>query len=63
VFQHYRIPSRGGGDSMIVAIFKKEASWPKIAKRNLIVLNLIWIRQILGLFCPDADDGLGGVRN
>ena len=48
---------------MIVAIFRKEASCPNMAKRNLIVLKLIWIRQTLSLVCPDADSGLGGVRN
>jgi hypothetical protein len=46
---------------MIVAIFKKDASCPNKAKRNLIVLKLIRIRQTLNLIDPDADSRLGGV--
>jgi hypothetical protein len=48
---------------MIVAIFKNEASSPNMGKHNLSVLKLIWIRQTLSLVCPNADSGLGGVRN
>jgi hypothetical protein len=48
---------------MIVAISKKEASCPNIPKTNLIVPNLICIRETLSLVYAHADHGVVGVRN